>query len=184
MTERRFYIGSLGPFLYDDSEDIDDPDGYFIGRKRAALVSEDGSEGIPQGVIVMWSGAIVDIPSGWYLCDGTNGTPDLTDKFIIGAGGTLAVAAAGANAIADVEAKSIGVANLPSHRHTISDDANHGGHIDFVGQSVQAGSGISVAKGNNYDGEHDHGGNTGYVGSGTALDVSPPYYALAFIMKG
>lgn len=184
MAERRFYIGSLGPFLYDDSEDIDDPDGYFIGRKRAALVSEDGSEGVPQGVIVMWSGAIVDIPSGWYLCDGTNGTPDLTDKFIIGAGGTLAVDATGANAIADVEAKSIAVANLPSHRHTIGSSVRHWGHVDSITIPVAAGTDYNGAQGDGQDGLHDHGGNTGYVGSGTALDVSPPYYALAFIMKG
>lgn len=41
-----------------------------------------------QGIIVLWSGAVVNIPSGWKLCDGNNYTPDLRDKFIIGAGGT------------------------------------------------------------------------------------------------
>ena len=40
------------------------------------------------GIIAIWSGAIVDIPTGWSLCDGTNGTPDLTDKFVLGAGST------------------------------------------------------------------------------------------------
>lgn len=39
---------------------------------------------LPSGVIVMWSGS--SIPSGWALCDGTNGTPDLRDRFIVGAG--------------------------------------------------------------------------------------------------
>lgn len=43
------------------------------------------------GMIVSWSGAIVAIPSGWSLCDGTNGTPDLRDKFVQGAGDTYAV---------------------------------------------------------------------------------------------
>jgi len=43
------------------------------------------------GIICLWSGAIVDIPDGWYLCDGTHGTPDLTDRFIIGAGSSYAV---------------------------------------------------------------------------------------------
>lgn len=42
-------------------------------------------------MIVIWSGAIVDIPAGWALCDGNNGTPDLRNKFIIGAGDTYAV---------------------------------------------------------------------------------------------
>jgi hypothetical protein len=38
------------------------------------------------GMIILWSGAVVDIPSGWHLCDGDNDTPDLRDKFVIGAG--------------------------------------------------------------------------------------------------
>ena len=40
---------------------------------------------IPVGGIIMWSGTIASIPSNWRLCNGTNGTPDLTNKFIIGA---------------------------------------------------------------------------------------------------
>ena len=43
------------------------------------------ANGVPSGAIMMWSGTIATIPSGWYLCDGTNGTPNLTNKFIIGA---------------------------------------------------------------------------------------------------
>lgn len=41
-----------------------------------------------KGIICLWGGAIVDIPAGWHLCDGTNGTPDLRDRFVIGAGST------------------------------------------------------------------------------------------------
>lgn len=47
------------------------------------------------GMIMIWSGAIVDIPSGWHLCDGDNGTPDLRDKFVAGAGDTYAVGDSG-----------------------------------------------------------------------------------------
>lgn len=39
-----------------------------------------------KGIIVLWGGAIVDIPAGWALCDGNGGRPDLRDKFVIGAG--------------------------------------------------------------------------------------------------
>lgn len=46
-----------------------------------------GGTTIPAGIIVMWSGLIVNIPSGWLLCDGTNGTPDLRNLFIKGADG-------------------------------------------------------------------------------------------------
>lgn len=41
-----------------------------------------------KGIVVLWGGAIVDIPAGWGLCDGTGGKPDLRDRFIIGAGST------------------------------------------------------------------------------------------------
>ena len=41
---------------------------------------------VPGGFIGMWSGSAETIPTGWALCDGTNGTPDLTDRFILGAG--------------------------------------------------------------------------------------------------
>ena len=43
---------------------------------------------IKSGMIIMWSGAIADIPSGWTFCNGSNGTPDLRDKFVVGAGTT------------------------------------------------------------------------------------------------
>jgi len=47
------------------------------------------------GAIGLWSGSLVTIPSGWSLCDGTNGTPNLTDKFVVGAGDTYPVAGTG-----------------------------------------------------------------------------------------
>lgn len=47
------------------------------------------------GLIVKWSGAIVDIPDGWQLCNGTNGTPDLRDRFVPGAGTTYSPGDAG-----------------------------------------------------------------------------------------
>jgi hypothetical protein len=50
---------------------------------------------VPSGVIVMWSGSIGAVPAGWHICDGTSGTPNLRDRFIIGAGSTYAVGATG-----------------------------------------------------------------------------------------
>ena len=64
--------------------------------------------GVPVGGIIMWSGATNNIPSGWALCDGNNGTPNLQDKFIVGAGSSYAVAATGGSADA----------TLVSHSHT------------------------------------------------------------------
>lgn len=46
---------------------------------------------VPIGMIIIWNGSVVTIPSGWQLCNGTNGTPDLRDRFVVGAGGSYAV---------------------------------------------------------------------------------------------
>jgi len=69
----------------------------------------------PSGGIIMWSGSIASIPSGWLLCNGTSGTPDLRDRFVVGAGTTYAVGATGG-----VAATTLIEANLPSHTHSIS----------------------------------------------------------------
>ncbi|CAB5214315.1 hypothetical protein UFOVP190_52 [uncultured Caudovirales phage] len=70
---------------------------------------------VPNGIIVMWGGSALSIPTGWYLCDGTNGTPDLRDRFIVGAG------APGSNySIGDVggaNTTTIATGNLPAHTH-------------------------------------------------------------------
>lgn len=48
------------------------------------------NRGVPYGAIMMWSGIVADIPESWALCDGTDGTPDLRNRFILGAGSTYA----------------------------------------------------------------------------------------------
>lgn len=70
---------------------------------------------LPAGVITLWSGSIVSIPAGWYLCDGTNGTPNLRDRFVVGAGTTYAVGATGGSASVTLDATMI-----PGHTHTFS----------------------------------------------------------------
>lgn len=74
---------------------------------------------VPVGGIIMWSGSIVSIPATWALCDGTNGTPDLRDRFIVGAGSTYAVADTGGAATVTLD-----VTMIPSHTHT-QDAHNH-----------------------------------------------------------
>ena len=70
---------------------------------------------IPSGVILLWSGSIASIPSGWLLCNGSNGTPDLRDRFVVGAGSTYAVGATGG-----ATTVTLSTTNLPSHTHSIS----------------------------------------------------------------
>jgi len=66
---------------------------------------------IPSGGIVIWSGSAASIPTGWFLCNGLNGTPDLRDDFIIGAGGAYAVGATGGSNV---------ITSVPAHTHTFS----------------------------------------------------------------
>ena len=73
---------------------------------------------IPSGGIILWSGSTGSVPSGWYLCDGTNGTPDLRNSFIVGAGNTYAVGATGGTADAIVVSHThTATVTDPSHVH-------------------------------------------------------------------
>ena len=85
--------------------------------------------GAPVGVICLWSGSVASIPNaeGWYLCDGNNGTIDLTDKWVIGAGTTYAVGATGGSTTCvsadslSVASHTVSIAEMPSHRHAWTD---------------------------------------------------------------
>jgi len=157
--------------------------------------------GVPKGVIVMWSGTIANIPSGWALCDGTNGTPDLRDRFVVGAKQD-ATGVAKTNLTGALTqnggSTTITEANLPSHIHGVGTLvlASAGGHAHGITTLLSSSSGGNDPEGfvggkslptNNFStlsaGNHTHtlSGSTSAVGSGTAY--AQPYYALAFIMK-
>jgi microcystin-dependent protein len=76
---------------------------------------------LPAGVITLWSGAVAAVPSGWYLCNGSNGTPDLRDRFVVGAGSTYAVGATGGANTVTLDATMI-----PSHTHAITASGSTG----------------------------------------------------------
>lgn len=162
-----------------------------------AFVTTAISNTIPSGVILLWSGAIAAIPSGWVLCDGNNSTPDLRDRFIVGAGSTYAVGATGGSSTV-----TLTEANLPSHTHGVGTlaTASAGSHTHTTSatfrESVGVGSsayqnkttfseGLSAEITINSAGAHTHtiSGSTSSTGSGTAYENKPPYYALAYIMK-
>lgn len=88
---------------------------------------------VPSGAIILWSGLASEIPSGWALCNGNNGTPDLRDRFVVGAGGKYTVGTKGGKEEIDqVPAHTHGVGNLSvstagGHSHT-GTTASSGAH--------------------------------------------------------
>jgi hypothetical protein len=138
-----------------------------------------------QGGIVMWAGAVIDIPDGWQLCDGTNGSPDLQEKFIIGAGDVYSVESTGGSP------DSI----LVSHTHTISGGTNsisvshtHTVTISNPGtdqELASPGSGFYEANATSSSGGN-HGHSLTVAESGTSDGINanlPPYYVLAYIQQ-
>jgi microcystin-dependent protein len=142
------------------------------------------------GMIMMWSGSIATIPSGWLLCNGSNGTPDLRNRFIIGAhsdtSGIAYSTVTGSNTQTGGTKDSIVVSH--THTATVTDP----GHFHSYGeaQRTQVGTDNGVA----YDAEPANAFNTNTKTTGITVSNStegssgtnanlPPYYALAYIMK-
>ncbi len=141
---------------------------------------------VPAGGIIMWSGTT--IPAGWALCNGTNGTPNLMDRFIVGSGSTYDVGNIGGS----------NDATLVSHSHTFSNGIaqsagahSHGGVMRYPGSQLEQNQSGSPEDRSNYNqatdsaGAHTHNvtGTISTVGSSATNANLPPYYALAFIMK-
>ena len=148
---------------------------------------------IVRGMIMLWSGTVATVPSGWALCNGTNGTPDLRNRFVVGAGSTYTPGNSGG-----ADSVSLTADQMPSHNHAITGVSlsTIADHTHNFGKSSggSAGSG-SAALGSNASstsggttgngGSHTHtlSGNVSANGSGTAHENRPPYYALAYVMK-
>ena len=81
---------------------------------------------LPLNLVMVWTGSIASIPAGWQLCDGTNGSPNLKDKFVIGAGNLYTTGTTGGATTA-----ALATANLPVHTHAIVDN----GHSHAFSQS-------------------------------------------------
>jgi hypothetical protein len=158
-----------------------------------AFVQTALSAAFTSGMIMMWSGTIATIPSGWVLCNGSNSTPDLRNKFVIGAHSDSAGVAystiTGSNTQSGGTKDAINVSHThtatstvtdPSHSHTIAFGARIGGGVNAASNSdggftplgtTSSTTGITVATSISTEGS-----------SGTNQNL-PPYYALAYIMK-
>jgi hypothetical protein len=140
---------------------------------------------IPTGMISLWYGSIGSVPVGWYLCDGTNGTPDLRDRFIVGAGSTYSVAATGGSkdaiVVTHTHTATFAGNALPTHTHAQTGQTFTSGSLTIAG-------GASAAISSQNTGAASGGTPSGTVTvasagtSGTNANL-PPYYALAYVMK-
>jgi len=145
-----------------DADLLDGQHGSYYASK--AYVELLLSQQLPRGIIAMWSGSIESIPDGWALCDGRNGTPDLRDRFVVGAGREYAVGDTGGQ-----KEVTLTIDQIPPHSHTYTYRSRERKKDNATADSA-AWEGTSTA-------------STSTVGGGKPHENRPPYYAVCFIMK-
>lgn len=149
------------------------------------------------GIIAMWSGTIATIPTGWVLCDGSNSTPDLRDKFIIGASADNGGAAKTNITASYTQSGGSKDAIVVSHTHTATTTATDSGHSHNVPTNYSGNNG-NAAISSSYtfpaatSPVYSTSSATANITASTTVASAgssgtnanlPPYYALAFIMK-
>ncbi len=156
-----------------------------VGNKHAADMA---GMGVPTGLIIMWYGSIVSIPSGWHLCDGTGGTIDLRDKFVVGAGGTYSVGDTGgsntftASGTVMIAGHILTTDEMGQHRHPFTDNYAASNPYSAAGATEICSrvnhTGTTSATGG--------GGSHGHEGSSitaNAVDSRSPTMSLCYIQK-
>lgn len=128
--------------------------------------AESTSSSMPQGSIIPWYGSPDNIPNGFALCDGKNGTPDLRDRFLVGAGNSYKLGNTGG-----VNMVTLTIAQMPSHEHDVY-SGRYGSNIYSIS-----------CDGSSYGGILDHKHKTKSAGGNQPHENRPPYYALYYIIK-
>lgn len=125
-------------------------------------------------MIIAWYGSVDQIPSGWLLCDGSNSTPDLRDRFIVGAGIAYNLDDLGGEAF-----HQLTIAEMPSHKHgTVGGED---GKIYAYPWGIFNGGGFLGHSGGSD--VNNPSPNSSSTGGNLPHENRPPYYALYFIMK-
>tara|TARA_R110002051_G_scaffold86498_2_gene152382 strand:- start:50518 stop:51144 length:627 start_codon:yes stop_codon:yes gene_type:complete len=151
---------------------------------------------MPKGCIVMWSGAANNIPEGWALCDGFNGTPDLRGRFIVGAGVEYDVDEKGGT-----DSIALTIDQMPAHTHSnkISSNGYHTHNLSRNGgpplgydwggdggtKSLSAGADRAGLAGiaTDMQGIHSHTATINSTGGGQSHENRPSFWALCYIIK-
>lgn len=156
-------------FHYRKVEHDDGPWQMIMGMV-ASLSHKIRNTLIPSGLIAIWSGSTASIPDGWVLCNGLSGTPDLRDRFVVGAGSTYAVDDTGG-------ATNETTSNTTATNNSTSFATNGPNTL----KQVASGTGEYVGIDSHVHGTNSH--NHTQNAHNHTVDVLPPYYALAYIMK-
>lgn len=168
-TESAFTVSTTVPQEWTNLVARDLPTSSVTGLVVGSTVSAPGSEdnSLPVGSIIIWSGTVASIPTGWQLCDGTNGTPDLRDRFVVGARQD-----SGGTAMTTVSGSLTKSGGSISHTHSGTTDSRY----------IRGGGNWRIddnSGGSDYDVVDPHS-HTFTTNSASHLN---PYYALCFIMK-
>ncbi|MCK9570408.1 hypothetical protein M0R72_15785 [Candidatus Pacearchaeota archaeon] len=186
MEAAYWYAGNDGSGSGSDADLLYKSTGNLHAASFAGL-------GVPTGLVILWYGATGDIPSGWHLCDGTEGTIDLRGKLTVGAGtgsaysvgdtgGSATFTASGAIA---VDGHTLTVAEMGPHRHPFSD--LYGDQASLSGAGGVYGADTTSTTGNTSNagggGAHGHSTAEGTHFDGSAAASLPFYLALCYIQK-
>ena len=152
------------------------PEGFVWYRKKSSVSGPVMSGETPVGGIIMWN-AVGTLPTNWKVCDGTNNTPNLRDRFIVGAGTTYTVDTQGGSPDAVVVAHTHTVTD-PGHTHRVALDGQQPSNgPDFEGGNSQGGGGLLSTSSSVTNISIAAAGESGVNKN------LPPYHALVYIMR-
>jgi len=136
------------------------------------------------GMVIMWSGQLTQIPAGWRLCDGSNGTPDLRGKFIVGHSPNDA-SFQNYKGIGGAASRVLSVANIPQHSHTGTTSSSAPALTLPTGAgfgSTPSLAAVTSSSTSEFSFSHSHFFTTSSVGSGSPVETLPPYFVMAYLV--
>lgn len=151
--------------------------GDTLARYMLEVPLSTKGRGIRKGMILAWNGNINNVPSGWHLCDGSNGTPDLRNRFILGAG-IRSIGTSGGE-----ESHTLTIAEMPSHNHTISWLGYEYIPSGDAKNPLQTAADLDGYQYGAFGGGLYPSLVTSYAGGNQPHSIMNPYYVLAYIMR-